>query len=163
MNTRNIFLMNLILGIVWGALQEDITASGFITGFVLGFLVLSVIYRGYAGTILGIFGYIIFMVWSIIVASFQVAGYVLSSQPKLDQGIVEVPLDVRSDLETAILASSITLTPGTISIQVGRNEAGERVLYVHNLVMGDPEDVRRTIKREFERRILRVTRGGVVV
>lgn len=163
MNTRNIFLMNLILAVVWVALQEAITARGFVTGFLFGFLVLSVMHRGYASTILGIFGYMIFMVWSIIVASVQVAGYVLSPQPQLDQGIVEVPLDVRSDLETAILASSITLTPGTISIQVGRNEAGERVLYVHNLVMGDPEDVRRTIKREFERRILRVTRGGVVV
>jgi len=155
--------MNLILAVVWGALQEDITASGFVTGFVFGFLILSVIHRGYAGTVLGIFGYVIFMVWSIIIASFQVAGYVLSPQPKLDQGIVEVPLDVRSDLETAILASSITLTPGTISIHVGRNQDGERVLYVHNLVMGDPDDVRRTIKREFERRILRVTRGGAVL
>lgn len=162
MNTRNIFFMNLILAAVWSALQENLTASGFITGFIVGFLVLSVIYRGYAGTILGIFGYVIFMVWSIIIASFQVAGYVLSPQPKLDQGIVEVPLDVRSDLETAILASSITLTPGTISIHVGRNHNGERVLYVHNLVMGDPDDVRRTIKREFEHRILRVTRGGAV-
>lgn len=162
MNTRNIFLMNLILAVVWGALQEDITTSGFVIGFLFGFLVLSVIYRGYAGTILGIFGFVIFMVWSIIVASFQVAGYVLSPQPKLDQGIVEVPLDVRSDLEIAILASSITLTPGTISIHVGRNQDGECVLYVHNLVMGDPDDVRRTIKRDFEHRILRVTRGGAV-
>ena len=154
--------MNLIMAAVWGALQENITAGGFMIGFVIGFLVLSVIYRGYAGTILGIFGFIIFMVWSIIVASFQVAGYVLAPRMKLDQGIVAVPLDVRSDLEIAILASSITLTPGTISIHIGRNSDGENVLYVHNLVMGDPDDVRRTIKRDFERRILRVTRGGAV-
>jgi len=91
-----------------------------------------------------------------------VAGYVLSPQLKLDQGIVEVPLDVRTDLETALLASSITLTPGTISIHVGRNQDGERVLYVHNLVMGDPDNVRRTIKQDFERRILLVTRGGAL-
>lgn len=162
MSPRSIFLMNLLLAVVWGALQESINATGLTTGFVLSFLVLSVIYRGYATTILGVFGYIIFMVWSIIVASFQVAGYVLSPQMKLDQGIVEIPLDVKSDFEIAILASSITLTPGTVSIDVGRNQAGERVLYVHNLVMGDPEDVRRTIKRDFERRILLVTRGGTI-
>ncbi len=162
MHMRNIFLMNLILAISWSALQESIDIATLTTGFVLGFLVLSVIYRGYAGTILGIFGYVLFMVWSIVVASVQVAGYVLSPDPKLDQGIVEIPLDVRSDLETAILASSITLTPGTISIHVGRNPEGQRVLYVHNLVMGDPSEVRRKIKHDFERRILRVTRGGVI-
>lgn len=162
MHTRNIFLMNLILAISWSALQESVDIATLATGFVLGFLVLSVIYRGYAGTILGIFGYALFMVWSIVVASVQVAGYVLSPDPKLDQGIVEIPLDVRSDLETAILASSITLTPGTISIHVGRNPEGQRVLYVHNLVMGDPSEVRRKIKHDFERRILRVTRGGVI-
>lgn len=162
MNKRDTFLINLMMAVVWGALQENITASGIMIGFVVSFLVLSVIYRGYATTILGIFGYFIFMVWSIIIASFQVAGYVLSPQLKLDQGIVEVPLDVRTDLETALLASSITLTPGTISIHVGRNQDGERVLYVHNLVMGDPDNVRRTIKQDFERRILLVTRGGAL-
>jgi multicomponent Na+:H+ antiporter subunit E len=161
-NKRDTFLINLMMAVVWGALQENITASGIMIGFVVSFLVLSVIYRGYATTILGIFGYFIFMVWSIIIASFQVAGYVLSPQLKLDQGIVEVPLDVRTDLETALLASSITLTPGTISIHVGRNQDGERVLYVHNLVMGDPDNVRRTIKQDFERRILLVTRGGAL-
>lgn len=120
--------MNLILAISWSALQESVDIATLATGFVLGFLVLSVIYRGYAGTILGIFGYVLFMIWSIVVASVQVAGYVLSPDPKLDQGIVEIPLDVRSDLETAILASSITLTPGTISIHVGRNPEGQRAV-----------------------------------
>lgn len=162
MHTRNIFLVNFVLALVWSALQESIDIATLITGFVLGFLLLSVVYPGYAGTALGVFGYVLFLIWSIVVASIQVAGYVLSPDPKLDQGIVEIPLDVRSDLETAILATSITLTPGTISIQVGRNPEGQRVLYVHNLVMGDPVEVRRKIKHEFERRILRVTRGGAI-
>ena len=98
---------------------------------------------------------------AIIVSSIQVAGYVIAPKLKLDQGIVAIPLAAHTDLEIALLASSITLTPGTLSVDVGRDAAGQRVLYVHNLVMGDAEDVRKTIKQDFERRILRVTRGGV--
>jgi multicomponent Na+:H+ antiporter subunit E len=72
-----------------------------------------------------------------------------------------VPVDACTDFEMAILASSITLTPGTLSIDVGQDAAGKRVLYVHNLVVGDPEDMRRQIKQDFERRIMRFTRDGV--
>ncbi|MCB0050360.1 MAG: Na+/H+ antiporter subunit E, partial [Caldilinea sp.] len=63
-------------------------------------------------------------------------------------------------LEISLLATSITLTPGTLSVDTGWNAHGEHVLYVHNLVMGNAEDVRRSIKQDFERRILRITRGG---
>ena len=70
-----------------------------------------------------------------------------------------IPLAVHSDLEIAILASSITLTPGTLSVDVGHSPTGERVLYVHSLVLGDPEALRRTLQRDFEQRILQITRG----
>lgn len=160
MHPRNIFLMNLLVALLWAALQESFTTANVVIGFVLAFVVFSVLYRGYGLTVLGIFGYIVFLVWSIIVASVQVAGYVLSPKLKLQQGIVAIPLDAQSDLEIAILASSITLTPGTISVNVARQTDGARVLYVHSLVMGDPDDLRKTIKQDFERRILRVTRGG---
>lgn len=160
MHPRNIFLMNLLVALFWAALQESFTTTNVVIGFVLGFVVFSVLYRGYAMTVLGIFGYVVFLVWSIIVASVQVAGYVLSPTLKLQQGIVAIPLDAQSDLEIAILASSITLTPGTISVNVAQQADGVRVLYVHSLVMGDPDDLRKTIKQDFERRILRVTRGG---
>jgi len=154
-----LFLLNLGMVLAWGALQESFTASTLLFGFLLSFLVLSALHRGYARSVLGVFGYLLFLAWSIVVASFQVAGYVLSPRLKLDQGIVAIPLTVRSDLEIAILASSITLTPGTLSVDVGHSPTGERVLYVHSLVMGDPEALRRTLQRDFEQRILQITRG----
>ena len=52
----------------------------------------------------------------------------------------------------------ITLTPGTLSLDLGERE-GRRVLYVHNLLMSSPEAMRGEIKAGFERRILEITRG----
>lgn len=161
MGARNVFYMNLLLALLWAALQADLTVTTTGVGFVFGFLLLSVIHRGYGSAVMGAIGFIIFLVKAIIVSSIQVAGYVIAPKLKLDQGIVAIPLAAHTDLEIALLASSITLTPGTLSVDVGRDAAGQRVLYVHNLVMGDAEDVRKTIKQDFERRILRVTRGGV--
>lgn len=162
MNARNVFYVNLLLAVLWAALHADLSVTTTGVGFLFGFLLLSVIHHGYGAAVLGAVGFLIFLVKAIILSSIQVAGYVIAPKLKLDQGIVAIPLAARTDLEIALLASAITLTPGTISVDVGHDGDGEqRVLYVHNLVMGDADDVRNTIKQEFERRILRVTRGGV--
>ncbi len=163
MSARNVFYLNLLLALLWAALHADMSVSTTGLGFLFGFLLLSVIHHGYGAAVIGAVGFLIFLVKSIIISSFQVAGYVLSPRLKLDQGIVAIPLAAQSDLEIAILASAITLTPGTLSVDVGQDAAGQRVLYVHSLVMGDADAVRKSIKQDFERRILRVTRGGAPV
>jgi multicomponent Na+:H+ antiporter subunit E len=161
MNARNVFYVNLLLAVLWAALHADLSVTTAGVGFLFGFLLLSVIHHGYGAAVLGAASFLIFLVKAIILSSIQVAGYVIAPKLKLDQGIVAIPLAAHTDLEIALLASAITLTPGTISIDVGHDADGQRVLYVHNLVMGNADDVRKTIKQEFERRILRVTRGGV--
>jgi len=163
MSARNVFVMNLLLAVLWASLHAELSVSTLVVGFLVGFLLLSVIHRGYGAAVLGAVGFVIFLIKAIILSSVQVAGYVLAPKLRLDQGIVAIPLAAQTDLEIALLASSITLTPGTLSVDVGRDAAGQRVLYVHNLVMGDADDVRKTIKQDFERRILRVTRGGTTV
>jgi len=162
MSARNVFTMNLLLAVLWAALHADLSVSTLVVGFLFGFLLLSVIHRGYGAAVFGALGFVIFLAQAIIVSSIQVAGYVLAPKLKLDQGIVAIPLTARTDLEIALLASAITLTPGTLSVDVGQDVDGQRVLYVHNLVMGDADAVRKTIKQDFERRILRVTRGGAI-
>jgi len=104
MNTRNVFLMNLLLAVLWAALHADLSVTTFIIGFLFGFLLLSVAHRGYGATVVGVAGFILFLIRAIIVSSIQVAGYVLAPTLRLDQGIIEIPLEARSDLEIAILA-----------------------------------------------------------
>jgi multicomponent Na+:H+ antiporter subunit E len=72
-------------------------------------------------------------------------------------GIIAIPLDARTDLEITLLANLITLTPGTLSLDVS---ADRRVLYVHVMYIDndDIEAVRRSIKDGFERRVLEVLR-----
>jgi multicomponent Na+:H+ antiporter subunit E len=159
MRLGSVLLLNLALAVGWVALQTTRDASDFLIGFAISFLLLALIHREYGRRVVASCGFVIFLVWSIVKSSFEVAGLILSPQPRLDQAIVAIPLDVTSDFEVAVLATSITLTPGTLSVDVGRDAQGQRVLYVHNLVTGDPETMRRDIKQQFEQRILRITRS----
>jgi len=73
----------------------------------------------------------------------------------MEPGIIEYPLDAKSDLEITLLANVITLTPGTLSLDV----SGDRkVLYVHGMYVHDKEEFIRGIKDGFEKRILKIIR-----
>lgn len=159
MSLRYIFLLNVLLAFIWPAWQERLTAGEVLIGFVIGFLLLTVLNHDYGRRVLAVVGFTLFLLWSIVVSSVQVARYILAPKLMLDQGIVAIPLTAERPLEIAMLATAITLTPGTLSVDVGVDAQGQRVLFVHDLVVHDPDAVRKTIKEDFEARILRITRG----
>lgn len=127
--------------------------------YLIGAVALGLVNRSYGRVSLWGSLYAVYLIWQIILSSIQIAWLVIQPKLKLDPGIIAVPLAVSTDLEITLLASSITLTPGTISVDLGRNPSGQQVLFVHNLTVGDPEAFRRSIYDSFERRILHITRG----
>ena len=89
------------------------------------------------------------------VATFQVIREVLSRKWRIEAGMIAVPMDVKTDLEITILASLISLTPGTLSVEVSDDKT---FLFVHAMYIpgGDADRVKTEIKNGFERRVLRV-------
>lgn len=160
MKMVSVLLLNILLGFVWVSMQEDFSPGQYLIGFGASFILLTLLSREYGRRVWASLDFIIFLLWSILKSSIQVAALILARRPALDQGIIAIPLDAQTDLEVSALATSITLTPGTLSIDTARMPDGQAVLYVHSLTVGDPEALRQEIKREFEQRILRVTRGG---
>ncbi|MBW7885519.1 MAG: Na+/H+ antiporter subunit E [Caldilineaceae bacterium] len=162
MRLRYVLVLNFVLAILWSAFQQSWDPANFMIGFIVGFILLSFVRRGYGSRMVALISFVTFLLFAIVSSSIQVARYVLSPKLQLNQGIVAIPLEAETYLEVAALATAITLTPGTLSVDVGTNEEGQGVLFVHNLVMNDPDKVRHTIKQDFERRILRATRGGIL-
>ena len=72
-------------------------------------------------------------------------------------GVVAIPLDARTDAEITMLANLITLTPGSVSIDLSDDK---RVLYVHAMYIdgGDVDAYRRSVKEGLERRVLELLR-----
>ena len=101
---------------------------------------------------------ILFYFQELVLASLRVAYEVLTPQRHMRPGIVAVPLDAETDLEITLLANFITLTPGTLSIDVSEDR---KTLYIHEVYLkgGDTDLVKRQIKEGFEKKILKITRS----
>lgn len=83
----------------------------------------------------------------IIVANGAVARRVVGPLGRLKPAFVEVPLDLRDPFVATILASIVSLTPGTVSIDVDQQRW---VLYLHALDAPDPAALIREIKQRYE-------------
>lgn len=105
-----------------------------------------------------IFGLVIFYLKELIVASLKVAYEVVTVRDHMKPALVAVPLDASSNLEITLLANLVTLTPGTLSIDIS---ADRKTLYVHAMYLDNNsvEKVSDDIKQGFERRILMITRN----
>lgn len=79
----------------------------------------------------------------LVEASFVVAREVLTPQDRMRTGIVAVPLRGASDALLTLVADAVTLTPGTLTIEV---DAPTRTLYVHVLHLHSVDEVRREIR-----------------
>jgi multicomponent Na+:H+ antiporter subunit E len=69
--------------------------------------------------------------------------------------VIAVPLELRNEAAIVLLANMVSLTPGTLSIDLSEDRS---CLYVHTMYGEDPVETRRAIKRDFERRIQEVFR-----
>ncbi len=97
----------------------------------------------------------IFFPYELIKANLQVAKAVLFPKSSLKPGIIAVPIDLKKDWAIALLANSITLTPGTITLDIS---ADRKTLYVHCLAVENPREFALDIKQVFEKKILRLER-----
>lgn len=149
------FLANILLALAWMALTDSFDAGGFIAGFLFGFLVIWIGRRdrhtaAYHRRLLAIAGFIPYFIKEMVVANLRVAYDVLTPQDYMQPGIVAVPLDLETDLQITLLATCITLTPGTLSLHISEDR---RILYVHAMYIDDPEQLVQEIKQGFEQRI----------
>lgn len=76
--------------------------------------------------------------YELVTANVDVARRVLSPRMPIDPAVIEVPLRVETDLAITTIANSITLTPGTLTMDY---DTDQNSLYVHTLAATDPETV----------------------
>jgi multicomponent Na+:H+ antiporter subunit E len=149
----------LFLALAWSAMTGDLDPLNLLFGAVVGYSILwttgrteplrpSSLRKAPQAVSLAVF-----FVWQLVIANLRMARAVLGRVDQLHPAIIAVPLDVTSDAEITMLANLITLTPGTLSIDVSSDR---RVLYVHVADCPDPDEARRELKEGFEHRVREV-------
>lgn len=152
--------VNILLALGWMAITADFSLGGFAAGFVLGHMILWLarpLYPGqrYFRRIWGGAGYCLWLTREIFVSAWKVAKSVLGVGDPIRPAIIAIPLDAKTDWEITLFACSITLTPGTLTLDVAPDR---RTLYIHAMFASDPDAVRDETKATMERRILEVLR-----
>jgi multicomponent Na+:H+ antiporter subunit E len=92
-----------------------------------------------------------YYLWEMLKANAIIAYDVLTPTHHMKPGVIAIPTDARTDLEITVLANLITMTPGTLILDVSPDR---RTLYVHAMYIDDPAALRRDIKENLERRVL---------
>ncbi len=156
----NILLMILLLALLWAGMTGTFSGANLLLGIALAAVAIGLLRLQVArplefrriGRILAL---LFLFLRELMVSAFRVAAVVLS--PRLDEAvrpaIVAFPLTVKSDAEITLLANLITLTPGTLSVDVSKDR---KKLYVHVLSLDSKEALIADIAGGFERRILEV-------
>lgn len=140
------FLAWLVL--VWIALWGDLSVANVLSGVAVASLLLMAFPHagpGPAGTLrpLRALVFLAYFTYRLVEANLVVAWEVITpNNESINEGIVAVPVTGASDAVITILANAISLTPGTLTLEVSRDPA---VLYVHVLHLRDIEAVRRDV------------------
>ncbi len=157
-----LFLLNILLSLLWAAISGSFSAMTLSAGFGLGYLVLLAVRPAlgpspyYTGLWRGL-GFALFYVWELVLSSLRVAHDVLTPRFHMRPGVIGMPLEARTALEVTVLANLISLTPGTLSLDVSPDC---RTLYIHAMYIDeDTEQLRTDLKESIERRVLNLFRA----
>ncbi|MGB3725517.1 MAG: Na+/H+ antiporter subunit E [Glaciecola sp.] len=149
-------LHSILLLIVWLMLNTTLSLGHIILGSILAIvipLICAPLKRAQPKIKkpLKVIPYVLLVLRDIVVANIEVAILVVGPLKKINPGFVAVPLDLHDTFPITILASTVTMTPGTVSSDVSSDQ---KWLYVHVLNMPDNEqEVIDQIKQRYESRV----------
>lgn len=152
----SLYAISILMAVIWATVSGSFTLLNLIFGFVLSILTLYLLRERFVGAeytsrVRRILSLVMLFLVELAKSAWKVATLVLSPNMDLKPGIFAYPLTVKSDWEISLLANLITLTPGTLSVDVSEDR---KTLYVHALDCSDIEAARRDIAEGFEKKIM---------
>ncbi len=149
---RPLLLIGTLVGLSWIFLQRSIDPGTIVVAVILGFGLPWLTRRFWPGetrvaaplTALKLF---FTLLWDIIISSLVVARQIVRSPDRLQPAFIELPLDLSDDLAISLLASCISLTPGTVSVEIS---ADRKFLRAHGLHVPDAQETISSVKARYE-------------
>jgi len=156
----NLALMIAGLALVWAAITGNFSALNLALGAAIGTLTALLLRSWFAQPVAlrrmrRIASLALLFLWELFVSAVRVALIVLrpNLRASLRPAIIAFPLTVKSDGEIALLANLITLTPGTLSVDVAEDRSA---LYIHVLDLVSRETLVAEIAGGFELKVREV-------
>lgn len=149
-----------MLTFVWVAITGNLSFINFIFGYGLGFGVLWLIEKGktnrkYFNRVPKIIGFFLYFIYDMLKANFRIAYDVLTPKYFMKPGIVAFPMAAKTPFEITMLSNVISLTPGTLIIDVSEDQT---ILYIHVMYLKDPKDFIVKMHNGVEKKLLEILR-----
>jgi multicomponent Na+:H+ antiporter subunit E len=153
-------ILNIAFAVVFTILLGSDSIGVFLSGFVLGYVALwlskplyqdTAYFRRLPKTV----NLAVYFLKELVVSNLRVLWDVITPKHINRPGIIGIPLTAKTDLEIFVVASLISLTPGTLSVDLSDDR---KILFVHVMFLDDVEKTREDIKSGLERRVLEVMR-----
>lgn len=156
----SLFLLNLLLALGFMIVLESFTIKSLCFGFIIGYGALWLTRPLYADTryflrVVTLLRLAAFFIRALFVSNLRVLWDVVTPSHISRPGIIRLALDARTDIEIMLVANLISLTPGTLSVDISEDK---RHLYVHVMFLDNIENARRELKKGLEQRVLEVLR-----
>ena len=153
-------MFNFFIAFLWMFLTMSFNASTFIVGFLLGAMMLWITKgffpgRFYMNRVWAVIKLILLFFKELILANIQVLLLIVQPKMPIKPAIFALPTVLEKDWEITLLSNLITLTPGTLVIDVSEDS---KTLYIHAIDYGDADDAINSIKNTFEKAIQEVSR-----
>ncbi|SHI19279.1 Na+/H+ antiporter subunit E [Ferrimonas marina] len=154
------FLLNLFLAVAWMLVNGAYSGLDFLIGYGVGYLALALsqpfgLSTSYFKRTQAAVKLLFYFLYLMIVSVMRVVWDVLTPTHLSEPDIVHVPLTASSDLEITLLANLLSLTPGSLSLDVSEDR---KYLVIHAMFAADHAEVIDEIKNGLEKKLLEVTR-----
>ncbi|MFD1008539.1 MULTISPECIES: Na+/H+ antiporter subunit E [Oceanisphaera] len=154
------FGWNMLLALFWVILSGNYSIGNLFAGMLLSYLVLAYVARdkpmfaNYFGKLPKIISFILFFIWDLTKANARVAYDVLTPTHLMRPGVIAIPLDLKDEAAISVFANLITVTPGSLALDVSSDR---KVLYVHLMYLDDEASQLAELKT-LEARVLNLLR-----
>ncbi|MGB0964577.1 MAG: Na+/H+ antiporter subunit E [Litorivicinus sp.] len=156
-----LFIANVVLAVIMASMLAQATLQAILIAMVAAFFLTRPLRNSFGGDnyhqnvekLLGLTG---FFLWDLISSSLKVAFDVLTPELKAKPRFIVVPLDAKTDTEILLTANLISLTPGSLSVDISEDRSK---LLVHAMFAdGSADEVRQALKDGMERRVIEALR-----
>jgi len=138
----------LLLVVTWLGLWSDLSIANALSGLLVAAAIVLLFDTWQVGTVVirpvHATRFLLHFLFKLVQASFVVARTVVTPQQRIHTGIVAVPLGGCSDALATLVADAISLTPGTLTLEVRREPL---TLYVHALDVRNVEEVQADVRK----------------
>jgi len=146
----------IFLFLIWMGLTMSLSTQELTTGFIVSFIIALLYVKNYESNDKFSFNpiayiiYLIVFLKNLVLSNWDVAKRVIDPKLPINPGIVAIKTNLKEDYKKLMLANSITLTPGTITLDVK-----DDTLYIHwiDVLAEDIEKASKEIAGDFERTI----------